>query len=44
MQIHFLSVFDEETCAMCGADRPPGEATANTNWVSCCEQQFNVES
>ncbi|CAL8233986.1 unnamed protein product [Boreogadus saida] len=32
LQVLEASVFDEETCSMCGADRPPGEAPANTDW------------
>ncbi|CAL8310744.1 unnamed protein product [Arctogadus glacialis] len=44
LQVLEASVFDEETCSMCGADRPPGEAPANTDWIQCdkCDRWFHA--
>ncbi|CAL8327628.1 unnamed protein product [Gadus morhua 'NCC'] len=32
LQVLESSVFDEETCSMCGADKPPGQAPPVTDW------------
>ncbi|CAL8258933.1 unnamed protein product [Arctogadus glacialis] len=44
LQVLEASVFDEETCAMCGADKPPGDAPANTDWIQCdkCDRWFHA--
>ncbi|CAL8406685.1 unnamed protein product [Arctogadus glacialis] len=44
LQVLEASVFDDEMCAMCGADKPPGDAPANTDWIQCdkCDRWFHA--
>ncbi|CAL8303347.1 unnamed protein product [Arctogadus glacialis] len=43
LQVLESSVFDEETCSMCGADKPPGQAPPITDWIQCdnCDRWFH---